>query len=99
MSEEMILYFKDKIYKMEQAIEGLKACYEWFGYEDITNKIKHLEAEIKKVQWFIGEDTVLKKHNPIVDFSNLDLGLKNVTMEICDFGEDKDEDDLDDLDF
>ena len=32
------LYFKDKIYKIEKAIEGLKLCYEWFSYEDITNE-------------------------------------------------------------
>ena len=27
-------YFRDKISKIESAIEGLKLCYEWFSYED-----------------------------------------------------------------
>ena len=32
-------YCRDKISKIEMAIEGLKLCCEWFSYEDITNKI------------------------------------------------------------
>lgn len=51
------LYFRDKIYKIEKAIEGLKLCYEWFSYEDITSKINHLESEANKLKSFIGEST------------------------------------------
>lgn len=50
-------YFRDKIYKIESAIEGLKLCYEWFSYEDITSKINHLESEANKLKSFIGEST------------------------------------------
>ena len=50
-------YFRDKISKMESAIEGLKLCYEWFSYEDITSKINHLESEANKLKSFIGEST------------------------------------------
>lgn len=52
------LYFRDKIYKIEKAIEGLKLCYEWFSYEDITSKIKHLESEAEKLKSFIGKDYI-----------------------------------------
>ena len=48
-------YFRDKISKIESAIEGLKLCYEWFSYEDITSKINHLESEANKLKIFIGE--------------------------------------------
>ena len=51
-------YFRDKISKIESAIEGLKLCYEWFSYEDITNKIKHLESEANKLKIFIGKDYI-----------------------------------------
>ena len=50
-------YFRDKISKIESAIEGLKLCYEWFSYEDITSKINHLESEANKLKSFIGEST------------------------------------------
>ena len=50
-------YFRDKISKIEMAIEGLKLCYEWFSYEDITSKINHLESEANKLKSFIGEST------------------------------------------
>ena len=52
------LYYKDKIYKIEKAIEGLRLCYEWFSYEDITSKIKHLESEAEKLKSFIGKDYI-----------------------------------------
>ena len=50
-------YFRDKISKIESSIEGLKLCYEWFSYEDITSKINHLESEANKLKSFIGEST------------------------------------------
>ena len=50
-------YFRDKISKIESAIEGLKLCYEWFSYEDIASKINHLESEANKLKSFIGEST------------------------------------------
>lgn len=50
-------YFRDKVSKIESAIEGLKLCYEWFSYEDITSKINHLESEANKLKSFIGEYT------------------------------------------
>ena len=50
-------YFRDKISKIESAIEGLKLCYEWFSYEDITSKKNHLESEANKLKSFIGEST------------------------------------------
>ena len=51
-------YFRDKISKIEKAIEGLRLCYEWFSYEDITSKIKHLESESEKLKSFIGKDYI-----------------------------------------
>ena len=54
-------YFRDKISKIESAIEGLKLCYEWFSYEDITSKIKHLESEANKLKIFIGECVIEAK--------------------------------------
>lgn len=54
-------YFRDKISKIESAIEGLKLCYEWFSYEDITSKINHLESEANKLKIFIGECVIEEK--------------------------------------
>lgn len=54
-------YFRDKISKIESAIEGLKLCYEWFSYEDITSKINHLESEANKLKIFIGECVIESK--------------------------------------
>lgn len=64
-------YFRDKIYKIESAIEGLKLCYEWFSYEDITSKINHLESEAEKLKIFIGEYT--REEDKYVELDDLDL--------------------------
>ena len=57
-------YFRDKISKIESAIEGLKLCYEWFSYEDITSKINHLESEAEKLK---------NLHRRVYQRRNLDL--------------------------
>ena len=57
-------YFRDKISKIESAIEDLKLCYEWFSYEDITSKINHLESEAEKLK---------NLHRRVYQRRNLDL--------------------------
>ena len=67
-------YFRDKISKIEKAIEGLRLCYEWFSYEDITSKIKHLESESEKLKSFIGEYTKEEdEKDEYIELYDLDL--------------------------